>query len=118
MYDMGCTTPGPRKDREGRETADRGAKQRGRVTRENIPCRFLLRILHDTFGMRAGCTPMGVLVVLVEGIRAPKNTVAVWTGVALVAFVKLILVPLPVKLALEGDVAEGAPVSALGFRAA
>ena len=60
---------------------------------------------------------MGVLVVLVEGIRAPKDAVAVRTGVALVALVELVLVPLPVKLALEGDVAEGAPVSALGFGA-
>jgi hypothetical protein len=58
---------------------------------------------------------MGVLVVLVEGIGAPKDTVAVWAGVALVALVELVLVAFPVELALKGDVAEGAPVSARGL---
>lgn len=58
---------------------------------------------------------MGVLVVLVEGVGTPEDAVAVRTGVALVAFVKLVLVALPVELALEGDVTEGAPVGALGF---
>ena len=55
--------------------------------------------------------------VLVEGIGAPEDAVAVRAGVALVALVELVLMALPVKLALEGDVAEGAPVSALGFGA-
>lgn len=60
---------------------------------------------------------MGVLVVLVEGIRTPKYAVAVRAGIALVPLVKLVLVPFPIEFALKGNVAKGAPVSALWFGA-
>lgn len=58
---------------------------------------------------------MRILVMLVEGVGAPKDAVAVRTGVALVTLVELILVPFPVKFSLKSYVAKGAPVSALGF---
>lgn len=58
---------------------------------------------------------MGVLVVLVEGVGAPKYAVAVGTWIALVALMKFVFVPLPVKFALKGNVAKRAPVSALSF---
>lgn len=60
---------------------------------------------------------MGILVMLIEGIRAPKDAVAVRAGVTFVTLVELILVPLPVELSLKGNVAECAPVSAGGFGA-
>ena len=93
--------------------ARKGSRNRGK----NIPCRLLLRIPHDAVRVGTRRAAVSVLVVLVEGIGAPEDAVAVRAGVALVALVELVLVALPVKLALEGDVAEGAPVSALGFGA-
>jgi hypothetical protein len=85
---------------------------------KHIPSRFLVRIPHDAVGMRTRRTPVGVFVVLVEGVGTPEDAVAVRTGVALVALVELVFVSFPVEFALEGDVAKGAPVSALGLGAA
>ncbi len=91
---------------------DGGAEKRREA---NIPRLLSLRILDHTLCMRTCGAAVGVLVVLIEGVGTPKDAVAVGTGVALVALVELVLVPLPVELALKGDVAKGAPVGAGGF---
>ena len=74
-----------------------------------------LRVPDHLLGVRAGRAPVGVLVMLVEGVGAPEGAIAVRAGVALVSLVEFILMPLPVELALETDVTEGAPVRTLGL---
>lgn len=80
------------------------------------PCLLSSRILDNTVGMWASGAAVRVFMMLIERVGAPENAVAVRTRVALVALVEFILVSLPVKLTLEGDVAKGAPVRALRFR--
>lgn len=79
------------------------------------PPRPPLRVPHHLLGVRARRAPVGVLVVLVEGVGAPEDAVAVRARIALVALVELVLVPLPVELALETDITKSAPVRALGL---
>jgi hypothetical protein len=74
-----------------------------------------LRILDDSVSMRTGRAPVGIFVVLIKGVGAPKDAVAVRTRVALVSLVKLVFVPLPVKLSLKRNIAKGAPKRPLGF---
>lgn len=79
------------------------------------PRSFPLRVLDDALGVRAGGTAVGVLVVLIEGVGAPEDAVAVGAWIPLVPFVELVLVSLPVELALESHVAKGAPESPWSF---
>lgn len=73
------------------------------------PGSLALRVFDDVVGMGACGTAMCILVMLVEGVGAPKNTVAARAGIALIPLVEFILVSLPVKLALESHVAKRAP---------
>lgn len=69
------------------------------------PRALLTRVLDDFVGVRARLAVVPRLVVLVECVCAPEDPVAVWARILLVPFVELVLVPLPVKLALEFGVA-------------
>lgn len=80
------------------------------------PSRPPLRIPDHLLSVRAGRAPVCVLVMLVEGVGAPEDAVAVRAGVTLMSLMEFVLVPLPVELALETDIAECAPVRTLGFR--
>lgn len=87
-----------------------------RTAESTSPSRPPLRIPDHLLGVRAGRAPVCVLVMLVKRVGAPEYAVAIRAWVALVSLVEFVLVPLPVELALETDVAERAPVRALGFR--
>ena len=84
-----------------------------RTAETTAPTRPPLRIPNHLLGVRAGRASMCVLVVLVEGVGAPEDAVAVRAWVALVSLVEFVLMSLPVELALETDVAECAPVRTL-----
>ena len=79
------------------------------------PGALAVRVLDHFVGVGTGCTSVSVLVMLVEGISAPEDAVAIGTRVPLEPLVKLVLMPFPVKLALESDVAECAPECSLGL---
>lgn len=79
------------------------------------PCLLAMRIPDYRIGVWTCCAAVGVLVVLVKGIGAPEDAVAIRARIPLVPLVEFFLVALPVELALEGDIAKGAPVGALGF---
>lgn len=55
------------------------------------------------------------LVVLIEGVGAPEDAIAVGTRVLLVTLVELILVSLPVKLPFELGVTSRSMVSNVGL---
>ena len=74
------------------------------------PCRPFPRVLYDRVCVRARLAAVCHLVVLVEAVGSPENSIAVGTWVLFEPFVELFLVAFPVKLALESSVAGRARV--------
>lgn len=79
------------------------------------PRRPPLRRPDHLLSVRAGPAPVCVLVMLVEGVGVPEDDVTVRAGVTLMSVVEFVLVPHPVDLAPEIDIAGYAPVRALGL---
>ena len=79
------------------------------------PGSLAMRVFDNAVGVRARGASVGVLVVLVERVGAPEDAIAARARVPLVPLVELVLVPFPVELALEGDVAKGTPKGSRGL---
>jgi hypothetical protein len=68
-------------------------------------------VFYNLIGVRASLTAMTGLVVLIEGVWAPEDLVAVRAGELLPPFMKFFLMALPVKLASESLIAWSTPVA-------